>query len=177
MSKKEEQIIRVKWQAKKDDAKRRKIDCTITFEQYIQMMSNANITEDMIGTHSNAYQLARYKDQGIYSIENCRFITRTENLKELFEHYDNNGVNNPMFGKKNPEHSTFMKEKMIGNKHLLGHIHTDETKRKMSESHSGEKNHFYGKEHSNESKKLISSKNKGKIPWNKGHRKANNEKT
>lgn len=42
----------------------------------------------------------------------------------------------------------------------LGAILSDETRRKMSESRTGEKNHFYGKHHSEETKKLISDKAK-----------------
>jgi group I intron endonuclease len=37
-----------------------------------------------------------------------------------------------------------------------GLLASEETKRKMSESHSGEKHHFYGKSHSEETKRKIS---------------------
>lgn len=42
----------------------------------------------------------------------------------------------------------------------LGAILSDETRRKMSKSRTGEKNHFYGKHHSKETKKIISDKAK-----------------
>ena len=35
-----------------------------------------------IGRDLDSYQLARYGDQGGYSIGNCRFITKQENLEE-----------------------------------------------------------------------------------------------
>ena len=41
-----------------------------------------------------------------------------------------------------------------------GVIPCEETKKKMSQSRSGEKNHFYGKHHSDESKRKISESNK-----------------
>lgn len=43
-----------------------------------------------------------------------------------------------------------------------GLVHTEESRRKMSLSHSGEKNHFYGKTHSPEVKKRMSEAKKGK---------------
>lgn len=46
--------------------------------------------------------------------------------------------------------------------------HTEETKRKMSEVHSKEKNHFYGKTHSAETRKLLSEKLTGRKSWNAG---------
>ena len=52
--------------------------------------------------------------------------------------------------------------------HNKGKHHSDETKRKMSESLKGEKNPFYGKHHTEETKKKLSEAKKGKNPWNKG---------
>lgn len=46
-------------------------------------------------------------------------------------------------------------------RHMKGKQHTDETRRKMSESHSGEKNHFFGKHHTDETKRKISEMQKG----------------
>ena len=47
-------------------------------------------------------------------------------------------------------------------------IISDETRKKMSESHSGEKNGFYGKKHSNEFKDKQRKNKLGKSTWNKG---------
>ena len=49
-----------------------------------------------------------------------------------------------------------------------GCVHCEETRKKMSQSRSGEKNHFYGKHHSDETKKKIGEKSKGRKGWNKG---------
>jgi hypothetical protein len=46
-----------------------------------------------------------------------------------------------------------------------GVFHSEETRQKMSKSHSGKNNAFYGKSHSEEAKKKVSIANKGrKIP-------------
>lgn len=53
------------------------------------------------------------------------------------------------------------------NKNWLGKHHSEETKRKMSESQKGNKN-MLGKHHSEETKLKISESNKGKNTWIKG---------
>lgn len=53
---------------------------------------------------------------------------------------------------------------------MYNHKHTDETRRKMSESaktRTGEKSGFYKHTHTDEVKRKISEKNKGKPSWNK----------
>lgn len=49
------------------------------------------------------------------------------------------------------------------NKHFLGHKHTNETKKKLSEASKGSNNKMYGKKHSDETRKKMSDKLKGKI--------------
>lgn len=56
------------------------------------------------------------------------------------------------------------KEKIKSN----SRVWTDEEKIKKSEEMSGEKNPFYGKKHSEETKRKLSESHKNKIPWNKG---------
>ena len=49
-----------------------------------------------------------------------------------------------------------------------GVLPSEEVKKKMSESHSGEKHHMFGKHHSEETKKKMSESKKGKPAHNKG---------
>lgn len=46
-----------------------------------------------------------------------------------------------------------------------GLVHSEESKRKMSEARIGEKNHFFGKHHSEETLKKLSELNKGRNSW------------
>lgn len=51
---------------------------------------------------------------------------------------------------------------------VLGYKHTEETKKKIVRSTSGNKNHFYGKKHSKKSRQKMSKSSIGQIAWNKG---------
>jgi hypothetical protein len=74
------------------------------------------------------------------------------------------GINHPMYGKKHPKEtlakmSEVKKGKVFTEDHKRNigissskRSHTEETKKKISESTQGEKNHFYGKKHTEESK-------------------------
>ncbi|ABT16521.1 GIY-YIG catalytic domain-containing endonuclease [Acanthocystis turfacea Chlorella virus MO0605SPH] len=60
-----------------------------------------------------------------------------------------------------------MSESMSGEKHpLYGKTHTDETKKKISDSQKGEKNHMYGKSHTDETiQKMSTAKSGEKHPF------------
>lgn len=73
---------RRKWRSKKQCAKRRGIDFNLTYEDYMLLLEKAGITYLDVGLGSDAYCLARYNDEGDYSVNNCRFITNRENNKE-----------------------------------------------------------------------------------------------
>jgi hypothetical protein len=53
------------------------------------------------------------------------------------------------------------KERMLGNQHLLGHKHSEETKKKISESNKGRKM-------SEKNKEILRSISKGRKPWTYG---------
>lgn len=86
-------------------------------------------------------------------------------------HKDHNKLNNSIYNLELVEHNEHTlnhnKEKKIifigENNPFYGKHHTDETKRKISETHKGENNHFYGKRHTEETKRKISEANKGTI--------------
>lgn len=59
----------------------------------------------------------------------------------------------------------------------LGTIHSEETKHKISESLTGEKNPFYGKKHTEKTKRIIGKKNSGKYEDRFGKEKSNEIKS
>jgi group I intron endonuclease len=62
--------------------------------------------------------------------------------------------------KKMSEHQ---KEKYkLGTHNLIGHKHSEDTKKQISESTKGENNHFFGKKHFDETKEIIRNKLTGK---------------
>jgi hypothetical protein len=58
------------------------------------------------------------------------------------------------FGRKDIE-TGILRNKTDGGEGLSGQVHTEETKRKMSQSHIGEKSYWYGKKFSEEHKEKI----------------------
>ena len=71
-----------------------------------------------------------------------------------------------VFGRKDLG-TGILRNKTNGGDGISGLVHTEESKRKMSESHKGENNHFYGKSHSQETKDKIGNLKKGKYVGNK----------
>lgn len=59
-------------------------ESTLTFEQYLNKLTEAGLSPADIGNNEGQYNLSRYFDQGAYTNNNCRFITRKENLLEQF---------------------------------------------------------------------------------------------
>lgn len=58
--------------------------------------------------------------------------------------------------------------KTNGGEGVSGYIHTEESKKRLSEVHSGENNFFYGKTHTAESIEKMAAAKRGKTPHNKG---------
>lgn len=72
-----------KWHAFELHCKQFKKENSLTFYTYIQLAVEAGISSPLqIGRSQNSYQLGRYGDKGGYSLTNCRFITKKENLDE-----------------------------------------------------------------------------------------------
>lgn len=83
------------------------------------------------------------------------------------------GISNSMYGKHlTIEHRQKISDWLLKNSPMRGKHHSDQTKKKISESKKGtntkEQNPFYGKHHSKEAKQKISDANKGRVPPNKG---------
>ena len=87
------------------------------------------------------------------------------------------GEKNPMYGKdpwnKGINMTNEIKEKisksLIGNKRRQNKKHTDETKKKISESTKGRIPWNKGKKITEETRKKSKESHKGQIPWNKGN--------
>ena len=71
--------------------------------------------------------------------------------------YGIKGENHPMYGR---HHSEETKRKM--RESHIGKTHSEESKRKMSEIKTGNNNHFYGRKHSEESKRKMRESHIGK---------------
>lgn len=57
-------------------------DSTLTYQDYLDKMIEAEITPDDIGNGRKQYNLSRYGDEGPYTKQNCRFILRVDNERE-----------------------------------------------------------------------------------------------
>lgn len=58
----------------------------LTFETYLNMLKEENLTPSDVGNKYGKFNLARKGDWGGYTKDNCRFITRQENLAEQHFH-------------------------------------------------------------------------------------------
>ena len=92
----------------------------------------------------------------------------SKTLKEYFK----DKTKHPMYGKKHSEES---KRKMSeSHKGMIssfkGKHHTKESKQKSRLSHLGQVGWWKGKHLSEEHKKKVSDSKKGQIPWNKGNK-------
>lgn len=59
-------------------------ESTLTFEQYLNKLREANITPDDVGNLIYQYHLARIGDIGPYANDTCRFILKKDNLQEQY---------------------------------------------------------------------------------------------
>jgi hypothetical protein len=73
-------LLYQKFLNKKINSKKEEIEFYLTFDEFKQLVQDANITVDDL--HIKGYHLARYNDSGNYEIGNCRFIPYLDNYKE-----------------------------------------------------------------------------------------------
>ena len=103
-----------------------------------------------------------FKGRGEIKIpkDKSRIIFLKQNLteEEAFKHEIYMIV---VFGRKDLG-TGILRNKTNGGDGMGGLVHTDETRKKMSESHKGENNYFYGKRHSQETIDKIIQANTGK---------------
>ena len=70
----------MKYSNKRVNARKENIPFYLSFEEFCELLDRANIKESDIGI--TGFHLARFNDTGPYSIDNCRFIPYTDNIKE-----------------------------------------------------------------------------------------------
>ena len=139
--------------------------------------------DDGINKRDNIYfhrALRKYGlDNFVYCVLEDNVLRANLNMREMdwIEYYDSFycGYNLTLGGRKNTIFSEEVKEKLKGklawNK---GKHHSEETKRKLSESHKGRTTWMKGKHHSEEAKRKISEHNKGKKLSEETRRKMSN---
>lgn len=71
-----------KYYNKKINALKENIGFYLTFDEYRQLMIESGFKSSDLGFTGNNIVLARYGDNGDYTIDNCRFITQFENIQE-----------------------------------------------------------------------------------------------
>lgn len=75
--------LKQKFSNKKFNAKKEGLKCLLSFEEFCELLIQANLVSSDIGfTSPRKIVLARYNDEGDYVLGNCRFITHHENMLE-----------------------------------------------------------------------------------------------
>jgi hypothetical protein len=129
--------LREAYNIHRNDAKKRGIRFELTFDQWLKIWQDSGHLGQR-GKNRNQYCMARFGDQGPYSVDNVEIKTMHDNLTEpqvlakLSKSYsvallgNKNGVGNR--GKKknfSEETRAYYRRRMIGNKFGCGAIHID----------------------------------------------------
>ena len=72
--------LRRRYSNKRVNAEAEGIGFHLTYEEFVGLLREAGIVSSDLGI--DKYHLARYRDQGDYTVGNCRFIWYTENVAE-----------------------------------------------------------------------------------------------
>lgn len=78
----EEKILKQKFYNKRVNAAKENIEFNLTLDEFRTLVEEAGLIPSQLGYSGDNYVLARYNDQGDYSLHNCRFITQLENAHE-----------------------------------------------------------------------------------------------
>lgn len=147
------------WQKLCDCNSREEIDYLENF--YIKLYESNNLDK--------GYNLIVGRGRSGYALSGCTKKKISYKAKERLR----NKENNPMYGKKHSKKtkeliSNELRGKFAGEKNpFYGKKHSANSRKNMSISRTGKRNHLYGKSLTEEHKKKISDSNKGKIFSNK----------
>lgn len=96
---------RLMWQRLKYHASTRDLECNLSFEEYLTLAKNAGLYDPaLIGRSKGDYQLGRYGDKGNYTINNCRFILKEINRKEMTENGGDKAMAESLRGRTKETH-------------------------------------------------------------------------
>lgn len=93
------------------------------------------------------YGRAAFRVEAIHAFTDAE--TANKALRHTLKNAPPNSYNTDVFNR--------MSEISKGKQHVLGHVHSEETKERLSELHSGTKNPFYGGKHDSETLQQLSS--------------------
>lgn len=153
-----------------------KITCLVTGEEYLGIHSTDKEPEKDNYWGSGTLLRARMRQYGrknfrkeILSFFNTRhqlsLYERMWITEEIVEdpHYLNLAIGGDPYDRSSYEFSDVVKKKLKEVWHLTHHPHSEETRKRMSEAHKGEKNYLYGKKHSEEWKEKVRTRITGRI--------------
>ena len=72
--------LKQKFWNKRVDASKEGIEFSLTLEEFVALMEDANISIDDL--HIKGHHLSRYNDSGSYTKDNCRFVPYLVNYSE-----------------------------------------------------------------------------------------------
>ena len=146
----------------KEDAERIEIILISKFRTYDSRFGynrtfGGNISKGNILESTRNKMRQNYKNQCSQG-KHPRLGKKMSEVQKQYYHELFSSESNPLRGKKRPQHVIdALREANTGK------VPTEESRRKNSESHSGEKNSNYGKHHSEITRRKISNKEKGKV--------------
>lgn len=114
----------------------RRVECLLTFRQYLKLAKRAGILKPaQIGRSLDAYQMSRKGDTGNYEWGNCRFLTMEQNQKEKHKNGGYAAQAEKLTGRTKFTHSYLMESGKKVSRALTGKL--SKTLGRTKENHAG----------------------------------------